>query len=118
MSIFNNPKGLITDWDGDSVGDKAKGLEQLGYLSGIVSYLGISIGGFPLLNLAVMLSFLFDVVKKLKYFNTNYGRYMKHLLKILSNDQDLSKTQKMFFEDGWTKYTTTNSRPLINPGVY
>lgn len=49
-----------------------------------LAYLGVTIGGFSLMQVAIMVSFLFKVIKKFIFINTKYGRQMREMLYLLN----------------------------------
>jgi hypothetical protein len=78
-SIYENPKELVK-WDGNSIGDKIRDMDDFGDIILIFMWLFVMLGSYSILGILVSLSVLFHVVKKFKYINTNYGPYMKHVL--------------------------------------
>jgi hypothetical protein len=73
-SIFEDPKNFM-NWDGASIGNKAKDVRDIGNLALVISYLGVSFGNVKLLSIAFIMSGLFSIFKKFNYINTSYGPF-------------------------------------------
>ena len=74
------------------------------------------VGGFSLMQVAIMVSFLFKVIKKFIYINTNYGRHMKSMLEILNGDA--IKRQDSSYNPYWYNYRNYQTNKLLSPGPY
>jgi hypothetical protein len=98
------------------LGEKAKAADEAATITTYIAYLGIGIGGFSLMQVAIMVSFLFRIVKKLIFLNTAYGSNMKHMLTLM-NGKLMTKKDWMF-EPKWFNYQNYQTNKLISPGAY
>lgn len=76
----------LTSLEAKELAEKSKALDETQFFTTWLAYLGVCVGGFSLMQVAIMVSFLFKVIKKFIYINTNYGRHMKTMLEILNGD--------------------------------
>lgn len=92
----------LTSVDPKDLAEKTKALDEAQFFTTWLAYLGVCIGGFSLMQVAIMVSFLFKVIKKFIFINTNYGRHMKSMLEILNGNA--IKRQEDQYKSTWYNY--------------
>ena len=86
MEIFKQLANVdkLTSFKAEDLSEKAQAASEAAKLTTYLTYLGVGIGGFSLMQVAIMVSFLFRIIKKLIFLNTNYGNNMKHMLVLMN----------------------------------
>lgn len=106
----------LTSIEAKDLAEKSKALDETQFFTTWLAYLGVCVGGFSLMQVAIMVSFLFKVIKKFIYINTNYGRHMKNMLEILNGDA--IKRQDSSYNQHWYNYRNFQTNKLLSPGPY
>jgi hypothetical protein len=106
----------LTDFSSESIGEKSKALEEAANVTTYLAYFGIGIGGFSLMQVAIMISFLFRIVKKFIFVNTAYPMNMKHLIYLMNPFNEA--IQKKVNQPHWYNYRNSNTNMVLSPGVF
>lgn len=85
LSQLTDMKKLVS-FDQKNLAEKASAIQEASSICMYLAAFGFMVGGFSLMQLAVMMSFLFRVVKKLILLNTNYPVHMKYMLMLMNPD--------------------------------
>jgi hypothetical protein len=102
--------------DKENLAEKSKATQEVASLTVKLSLLGVAFGGFSLMQVAIMVSFLFRIIKKLILLNTNYPVHMKHLLGLMNPDH--GKIKPWMVKKYWYNYKNKDYNPLLSPGQY
>lgn len=106
----------LASFKAKDLGEKAKAADEAATITTYLAYLGVGIGGFSLMQVAIMVSFLFRIIKKLIFLNTSYGSNMLYMLGLM-NGSKFDK-QPWMFKSTWYNYQNIQTHPLISPGAF
>lgn len=92
----------MASFKSEDIGKKSKAVDEAATITSYIAYLGVGIGGFSLMHVAIMISFLFKIIKKLIYINTAYGEHMLKMLNLMNGD--LTSRKDWMFKPMWYNY--------------